>query len=195
MTFLWIFLAIVALIVFLLNCKVKIIFRFDGKPKIHIHYLLIRLGQEKSIRLILGNKEKRKKKKSFLGAPLYVPPKDKKIDILGFAEFLGHVAWVVKENVLDYLTHTRVDLKELKVSVSGDDASKTAMNYGKVVQAANGLCEVLREYSDFRWNDKNLSIEPNFIDAKDEFSLHLVLSTKLVHWIGIYFRSTLRFFE
>lgn len=160
-----------------LSVTLKVLcFRFDGFD------LIKKIGESED-----GEKDTKKGKKA--------EKKNRKIDLLGFAQFLGHIAKVIALGLRDYVTKAKVNLKELRVTIGTEDAAQTALLSSAVMQGANGLCAALGHFSDFRCNNKNLSITPDFTSDKSSISFHLVVTNKLYVILGILFRTYIRFFE
>lgn len=197
MIFLWVLLALILLIAFVLLLRVRFIFDFHEKPTITIRILWFRFDANQLINKFLSKDEtksqntKAKQKKS----PEQEKTNKRSGDLLGFIEFLLHIADVLGGALKDYLSKTDVYLKELHVSIGTDDAARTALACSGAVQAANGLCAVLQHYSKFSCDSDHLSISPDFLSDKSKFSLHLVLTSTVVHLIGVYLRANMRFFD
>ena len=197
MIFLWIILALILLIAFVLLLRVRLIFDFHGKPTITIQILWFRLNANQLINKFLTEDEtksrntKAKQKKSADREK----QNNRSADLFGFIEFLLHIADVLGGALKDYLSKTNVYLKELHVSIGTDDAARTALACSGAIQAANGLCAALQHYSNFSCDSDHLSISPDFLSEKSKFSLHLVLSSTVVHLIGVYLRANMRFFD
>jgi len=192
MIFLWIFLGIVLFVLSVLFMPIHLVFDYRGEQKVYFRILFLRFDAfSLAKRFLSGDKEKKE-----VGKPGEKPKKKSSpVDLLGFAEFLIHLAEVIRATFIDFFSKASVNLKELRIAVGTDDAARTAMLSAGVSQAANGLCAVLSHFSHFRCNPKKMSIQPNFTDGKSSFSLHLDLCGSLVHMIGVYLRANIRFFE
>lgn len=198
MIFLWILLALVLLIVLILFLRIRLIIDYHGRLKTVIRVMWFRFD----IQEIIGRKRSKAKEKK--GAPkaktkekafLQKPKISGPSDVLGFAEFLIHLAGVIKDTLTDFFSKAKVNLKELHVKVGSDDAAETALRTGAVQQSANFLCAALQNFSKFRCNSKNLSIAPDFVSSESSFSFHLVISCSLVHFLGVYLRANMRFLD
>ncbi len=197
MIFLWIILAFVLLITFILLLRVRLVFDYHQKHTITLCILWFRFDGNQLINSFAGKSGKKKKneKDRQIGRQQKNRKQKPTGDLLGFIEFLGHIASVLGSTLKDYLSKTRVCLKELCVSIGTDDAARTALLCSSAVQAANGLCAVLQRYSKFSFDSKNLNISPNFTSEESKFSIHLVLSSSIFHLIGVYLRANMRFFN
>ena len=89
----------------------------------------------------------------------------------------------------------KFNLKELHVSIGTDDAAKTALLCGSAIQGANVLCALLQRFSNFRFDNRNLSISPNFTEEKTKLSIDLDLSTRVFDIIVVILRAYFRFLE
>lgn len=189
---LYILLSLVLLIFLILFLNVHLIFDFHEKLTITLKVLWFRFDGYELIKKIgeedTNTSQKSTKAKKKTG-------KSKKIDLIGFAKFLVHLTKVVSLGLKEYITNSRVDLKEMHVVIGTDDAAQTALISGTVMQAANGLCALLQHISDFRCDNRNLSITPDFTSENSSVSFQLVVTNKLKDIIGIFFRTYTRFFE
>ena len=193
MIVLYVVLALIAIALLLLNVKIRLIFTYYDKAAVKLGILFFRWDAAKLVQNYLERKKDVKPK--MVETEQTKSEKSKSIDLLGFGEFLIHVGSVIRLAIKEHLEKTQVYLKELRVSVATDDAAQTALLCGGVYNAANGLCALLQHFSDFRCDNRNLSISPDFTSDKTKFTLHLVMSTKLIHLIGVFLRSYIRFFE
>ncbi|MBR4288041.1 MAG: DUF2953 domain-containing protein [Clostridia bacterium] len=196
MIFLYIFLVIVLLTLTALFVNVHLIFIYREKEKVRLRVLCFSFDAIK-----LYNRYAEKKRKKQIPDPQKSSVETKKeikkrgFDPIGFAEFLIHITRVISLAVKESLESMKINLKELVVSVGTDDAAKTALTAGAAIQAANGLCAALQYFSDFRCDNRKLSISPDFTSEKSRFSIHLDLCIKPIHLIGVLLRTYTRFFE
>lgn len=197
MILLWILLTLLLFVAFILFFRIHLIFDFHEKPRIVIRFLCFRIDGNQLINMFRAKeKTKDKSTKPKQKNPPEISKKSKGSgDLLGFVDFLLHIASVLGGSMKDYLSRTKVHLKELHVSIGTDDAARTALLCSSAIQAANGLCAVLQHYSKFTCDNKNLSISPDFLSDKSKCSLHLVLSSTIIHLIGVYLRANMRFFN
>ncbi len=187
--------AIVILIILILRMNVHIIFDYHDKPTVTLKVLFFRFNAIDLFHKYLNRgsadsgQAKIEKKKTTSAN------KKKSLDLIGFADFLVHISKVISLAVKDHFSKATVNLKELNVKVCSDDAAKTALLCGTVIQVANGLCALLMHFSTFRCNNRNLSISPDFSSEKSSVSLHLVLTSKLFDIIRLFITTYFRFFE
>ncbi len=195
MIVLYVLLAIVAMIVLLLNLRVHLIFNYRYKASVTLRILFVRMDAARLVQKYLD------RKKDVQPQMVETEPKEAKkkrtsgIDLIGFTEFLLHIGTVIRLALREHFEKTTVYLKELRIAVGTDDAAKTALLCGGVYNAANAICALLQHFSKFRCDNRNLSISPVFTSDQTKVSLHLVMSTKMIHLIGVFLRSYLRFFE
>lgn len=192
MIWLYVLLAIVALILFLLFMNVHLIFRYEDHPTVTLRILFIRMNAIKLFRRFTDEKDGQKTQGTANEKQNKVR---KKGSLPGFIEFLARIARVISLAVKEHFSKMKVNLKMLHVSVGTDDAAKTALLCGGAIQAANILCELLRRFSHFRCDNSQLSISPDFTSEVSRFAVHLDLSAKPIHIIGVIVRSYMRFFE
>jgi len=63
------------------------------------------------------------------------------------------------------------------------------------LNAANGLCALLQQFSRFRCVPGKLFIAPDFAGEKTKFSIHLDISSKPIHILAVLYRSHFRLLE
>lgn len=193
MIWLWILLGVIALLAFLLCANLHLVFQYHTAPRITLRYLFFKWDGKKLFDTFV---EKRKTKPEKVPAESTSQTEKKSgADIVGFAQFLKHIAQVIGLAIKEHFAKMTVNLKELHVSVATEDAAETAMAYTLALNAANGLCALLQHFSRFRCDNRNLSISPSFSSDKTHFSIHLDLSSKPIHLIAVILRSYIRFFE
>ncbi len=195
MIFLYIFLFLLLLVLTALYINVHFVFLYREKESVRLRILCFSFD---AIKLYNRYAERKKNKKPIpqqKDASSQPTPKKRGADPIGFAEFLIHVTRVVSLAARESLESMKINLKELIISVGSDDAAKTALTAGVVMQAANGLCAALQHFSDFRCDNRHLSVSPDFTSEKSKFSIHLDLCIKPIHFIGVLLRANTRFFE
>lgn len=191
MTVLWIILALISFLLFLLFLNVHLIFKYDQHATVTLRILFLRFDAMKLFRSLTEQKKGDEKNEP-------TAPKDqqnRKADPVGFAKFLSHITRIIALAVKEHFSKMKINLKRLQISIGTDDAAKTALLCGGVIQAANVLCELLRRFSRFRCDNRNLSVSPDFTSEQSRLSIHLDLSSKPIHIIGVLLRSYFRFFE
>ncbi len=193
MIFLYVFLGFALLLLFLLYLNVHLIFVYREKATVTLRILFFRTDAVKLVQKYLEKKKNVQPKMVEKSKSTKAPSGG--VDLLGFAEFLAHIATVIRLAIKEHLEKMRIDLKELNVTVATQDAAQTALLYGGAIQGANALCALLCHFSNFKCNNKKLVIAPDFASDKSEFSIHLVLTSKPIHLIGVFLRSYFRFFE
>lgn len=185
-------LGVLLLIFLILWTQVHVIFDYHESATVTVRILCFRLDGKKLFERFShrdkGNQEK-KPGESQSGK------KKKRGDLLGFVDFLGHIGRVLGLAVKEHLSRTKIDLRELRVSIGTEDAAQTALLCGAAIQAANALCALLQHFSNFRCDNRNLSVSPDFCSEESRFSLHLVMSSRLVFILGVLIRTYIRFFE
>ena len=192
MIFLWIFLVLLLLVLFVLLVNVHLIFTYYEKESIKLRVLCFTFDAKK---LYARYQTRAKGKNLGTQSKVDLPSKNKSVDLIGFTEFLMHITRVLSLAAKESLEKMKIYLKELVVTVGTDDAAKTALSAAAAIQAANGLCALLQHFSNFRWNNRNLSVSPDFTSEKSRFSIHLDVSMKPIHIIGVLLRAYTRFFE
>lgn len=183
--------AILLLILLILFLNVHLIFIYQDQVKVTLQILCFRFDAIELFKS-LSEKQNEQENKSVMQES---KKKANKGSLIGFAEFLVRIARVIGFAIKEHLSKLKVDLKELSISIGTEDAATTALVTGGVITAANALCALLQQFSNFRCNNKKCSISPNFTSEKTSFSIHLKLTSRIVSLIGVIFRSYFRLFE
>ena len=119
----------------------------------------------------LKKKEKPKEKEA----------KDK--DIAETIKLLNDIILSIKDKFFRYL---RIDLASLKVIVATDDAAKTAIQYGVVVQLVQYTVTILQNITNFTPNNSTSIIcDVDYLKTKSEFSCNISFTLKLWHILAI----------
>ena len=191
---LYIILGLVAAIILLLFSKVSIIFDYHGRAAITLKFLCFRTDGASFLQKRVFGKKEKPKKESETPPPSEKTPKQRP-DPVGFAKFLLHVTEVVRLALKEFFDKATVDLRECNISVGTEDAALTAFSCSGAIFAANALCALLMRFSNFRCDNRYLNISPDFSSEKSSYSFRLVLSSRLIHILGVALRFYLRFFE
>ncbi len=192
---LYVVLALLALILFLLFVNIHIIFVYREKAQVIVRILFLRMDGMHLFSYFTREKEGGEEKEQTQSEKPQAPKKKRKADPLGFVEFLLRITRVVSLAVKEHLSKMRIHLKELCVIIGTDDAAKTAMLTGGAIQAANFLCVLLQRFSHFTCDNRNLVISPDFTSEQSRFTVHLDLTVKAYHLITIFMRAYFRLFE
>ena len=195
MIFLWILLALVALIVAILYLNVHIIFYYRESVRVTIRVLFVRLDALKLFRRFTDEKNPAAEEKPAEVKAEKKGTKKRSGDFLGFVEFLTRIARIIGLAIKEHFSKMKVHLKDLHIYVATDDAAKTALTSGGAIQAGNFLIALLQRFCRFQADSKNLVIAPDFTSEKSRFSIHLDLSFKPIHLIGVLLRAYFRLLE
>ena len=83
--------------------------------------------------------------------------------------------------------HFEIEAVKMKIAVGTDDAAKTAILYGIIVQMAAYLVEGLSAITNFRCrNREEMEISADFLSDKMVMDLHLIFKVRIWHvfaWI------------
>lgn len=195
---LWVLLAILALFLFLLFVPIHIVFQYRERAIVTAKILFFRFDAMKLFRYLSRDRAGKEQSENSHPSPKQKEKNanlNKKVDPLGFVEFLLRIARVIVLALKEHLKRMKINLKELYVSIGTDDAAKTALIYGGAIQAANALCVLLQRFSCFRCDNRYLVISPDFTCEKSRFSIHLDLTVRLFFVIGVLLRAYFRLFE
>lgn len=174
---------LLVLIGLLLLSGVCIRVRADGDFRVELRWLLLRFR-------LYPAKEKPKEKAEKKAAPkkesavkVYLSDLFRKEGTVGGLKTLWDIAKAAMKPVLPFLGRATVDLKTFLLSVSSDDAAKTALEYG----TANGLVydtlAFLREKLKFR--RCRVAVRSDFTATETTLALDLRIRWRVWHFLPL----------
>lgn len=127
--------------------------------------------------------KKKKEKKSAHKLSREEKPKKTPREIL---DILSLVRAIVAAVVRKFFKHLRIDVARLKIKVATGDAASTAVAYGAITGAVSALLPVLEKVKSFKLPDqKDLSVEADFLGDGCEFDLSLSFSLRVWHVLDV----------
>lgn len=88
--------------------------------------------------------------------------------------------------------HFEIEAVKLKIAVGTEDAAKTAILYGVIVQAAAYLIESLSAITNFRCKDRGqIQITADFLSDQLVMDLHLIFKLRVWHLFAILFSAAI----
>ncbi|MBQ9079997.1 MAG: hypothetical protein IJY27_02890 [Clostridia bacterium] len=106
---------------------------------------------------------------------------------------LKFIIELLKNFTKHYASKFKVTIHRFNISVATDDAAKTALLYGGVVQSANYLLEFLRNTTALKIpRSAPLNVTSDFCDSTTKFDIKLSVIIRLRKVISLLFRSGLR---
>lgn len=168
----WIFLAILAILLFLLYLPVTAEGAYDGEVSLKIRWLFLKIpvlpAKEKEDKPKKPKKEKKAKKQT---EGEEKPKKKKKIDldfILEILELVKQALSSLKHPLGWFLRSIRYRDVWLHILVCQDDAHKTAVKYGQCNAIVHSVFSLLRNCIDVKTTD--VQIAADFIGEEEKFS-------------------------
>ncbi len=168
----WIFLAILAILLFLLYLPVTAEGAYDGEISLKIRWLFLKIpvlpAKEKEDKPKKPKKEKKAKKQT---EGEEKPKKKKKIDldfILEILELVKQALSSLKHPLGWFLRSIRYRDVWLHILVCQDDAHKTAVKYGQCNAIVHSVFSLLRNCIDVKTT--NVQIAADFIGEEEKFS-------------------------
>ncbi|MCL2773585.1 MAG: DUF2953 domain-containing protein [Oscillospiraceae bacterium] len=161
--------------------KIYIIPAKEKKPK--------KIKQEK-VRKVRKKKEKPVKAKKKPAAE-EVKKEKQKLNIPAIINLAKDIALMFWKKIRKFL---KIKIYKINMSVSAEDAHKTAMLYGYIIQSAYYLYEVLdNNFKVSRKTYDNIKITPNFFKEKLSFNIDVKISIKISHVFNIGFSAAVKF--
>lgn len=185
MTALYIILSVVLLLVILSICPVSVYARYTDEPVVILKYLFVKyrvLPQKekkkngpkhtKSHKVKKEPNEKEKKQTSFLKKVI-----DKK-GLSGFLSIIKEIAQFSINELKDLFKHIIINDMYVNLSVCGEDAADTAVNYGKCCSVVYPAVSIIAENSNTR--QYTVNVTPNFDEnAQTKIDAYIKAKIKL----------------
>jgi hypothetical protein len=168
--------AIVAVVVFLLLCRVKVAAAYDEKFTAKISYLFFTfdLGSDSA-----GKKREKKKRAK--------DEKKKKPDIAKIISILGDYSDIFRKLLTAARHRVRIDTLRFRLAAAGADAAEAAILYGRACAAVYPCAGLIG--SAFEVRDYDIAMRPDFTAEKSTFSFGTVFSVRLGSAVGLGFRG------
>ncbi len=178
MLFLWILLAVVLLLVFILFINVNLVIEYKGGLRIFVRVLFVKINLERFRQKKITDTTVEKKKKEPVAES---EEKNKKKNKKSVFEFLSLVTDIIKELLKNSAKYTKIKLCYANITVASDDAAKTAMLYGAVCQGLYYVTELLTHFTKFKKDYKKIKVVSDFTSEEIKYDFKLVLTVKPVH--------------
>lgn len=201
MIFLYILLGIFALIALILFSCIRVKILFDGDLQFKIYLGIIKIPES----LFNKDKEKEKKpkkdkKKEVKKAKIADKKKENKLfkDIKNkgfynsfviFTDFLKPVLKTLKS----FASKIHINPLIIKIKMTGDDAAKLAVDYGKFCAVYYPALELLSYNTKCKNIDSDVFV--NYIDEKTEFYIKTQIKIRLIHCVTHALKIIKEFFK
>lgn len=162
MTFLYVLLAILVLIVLLLSIKITLIADYDNELNIVIKWLFFKAK-------LYPPKEKKGKKKKGVKKTKKISKKKEKPNTLrrllkeqgfkGAFNFLKDISKLLKHTVKKVLKRTIIKELFIDITVVAEDSAKTAIKYGEICSGAYSAIALLSSLMKVRKKDININTD------------------------------------
>ena len=168
-------------------------FRMSAKQAAKIRERVRQREEQKRLRRIQKAKEKEEKKKKALEDKEKQQEKPKgegKIDLSVVLDILGAVRSLVTDLISVSLSHFRLDLARLHITVATEDAATTAIAYGSVCAALDSLLRALEPLKGFNApKAKDISVDYDFLSEETKLDIKVVMSMRVWHGLHIGFTA------
>lgn len=177
--FLWIFIILANLILLLLAFsipKIRVILKYNGKFSAAVKFLCFtfRFGEK-------DKKKKEKKAKKESNPKHEKKEKDKKdkkrpsvLSDLTFTDYLN----IAKIALTEFVFKIKIEKFNLNAKISGEDAAKTALTYGKINAAAYPIVSFLTEKKALQ--NAEINIYTDFLSDKSEYQGEIILYSRFI---------------
>lgn len=183
----YVILGIIALILLLLICPVRFKFSYDDELKVSAGYLFLKYSivpaRPKSAKKIKKQKkEKLTKEKDSSFKEIKKNPFKKMVEEDGFAAAISETCRLIKlllNRLRILLSHTVIKKLRLSISVGGDDAADTAIQYGGVCAAVYPLVGIAASF--VKLQGQQIDIAPDYSESKSEIKIAFTAKLRLFH--------------
>lgn len=169
---------ILAIIILLLNIPVVLTFKADHNTNFSIKVLFFTIFPLKEKKKIGGQKPKKKK-----GAYLkeYIEKNGFKNSISKILEYLK----IFLSSLKSIKNKAKITNFDCKITVGGNDAADTAIQYGAVCAVVYPFVNFLATITDFNFND--IVVNSDFDSGKYEIYLFFKVKIKIIHLLKMAF--------
>lgn len=194
MTALIVFVAVLALIIFILLQFAGIRVIYDGDTQLFLEYSFLKIDL---FRLIGKKKKKKKSKKTSISKKIKASDaaKEKKNGevkrALPDTKDIFTMAKTVKGLLREFAKKLHFKSAKFHITAGSEDAAKTAITCGTYKMFASALFEVIDNVAVLeRGSEKNVIIEPDFTSDDTVFDVDITFRARLSHVLKV----TLKFF-
>ena len=170
-------------------------FRMSAKRAAMIREKVRQREEQKRLRRIQKAKDRAEKKKKAQEAREKQQQENKpegsgKLDVSAVLDILGAVRSLVIDLFSVSLSHFRLDLARLHVTVATDDAATTAIAYGAVCASLDSLLRALEPLKGFNApKARDISVSYDFLSEETKLDIKVVLSMRVWHGLHIGFTA------
>lgn len=177
---------LLALILFILFSKAKVIISYDDRLKIYakLYFFKINLSIPSILNQSSIRKEKRRGK--------FHEKVQKKGELLPkpIEETIAEIRILLDALIHHFLNKIRVYFVRLRVDIGCDNAATTALVYAGVSQAIGYIIELLRNISNVDMSQhSDVSVNANFISQKSDVDAYIVLKVRVIDYLIFDFLS------
>ncbi len=180
----WIvFFSIIGFFTILLLSSLKIALRIDEKIYLRVSFLFFTLykhgGGTKQVRSRRVKKATKDNKNSFIDIlKKYASSKNKLELVSEIFEYLK----ILLSKLKNLLSHTRFNNVIIDLTVATDNASDTALLYGKMCSVVYPVISLLD--CSLKFKPKNISVRTDFTSDEISFAMSGTLKVRLIHILG-----------
>ena len=171
MIVLYVSLALVLLVTFLLFLNISFVFEYKEEFDFKIKILFVTLNADK----LAGNKENSVKEKTTTIKKKRKKSISEKIDVI------KDIVDLIKAVFGELLKYARLKVCYLDLKVATDDAAKPALTYGAVSSAVYTAIEFLDSFVNVKKSYKKINIYPDFSETSAKVNLKIIISIKSIH--------------
>ncbi|MCI1966515.1 MAG: DUF2953 domain-containing protein [Oscillospiraceae bacterium] len=169
---------IILLLIFLLACSVTVESSFEEELSVWVKFLFVRFRvlpqppEQPTEEAPAPEKKPARKKPSKIKALF------QKKGFWGFMELVKAFSRVAYGSVKKILSHTVIQSFSLRLTVGGEDAAQTAVNYGRVCGLLSTALAAL--FSTAKCKRRNVKVAPDFQNGKSGVQFRIRLKIRLM---------------
>ena len=204
---------ILALLIFILFTRVKIVLEADADAKVFlkVHFFTLQLYPKKEKKLKISDytpkrlkqkaqKSKRslekskKKAKKTSGTSKGTSKEKQKLTYTDIVELTELVVALLKTFFPKINRHLKLELTKVHINVASEDAAKTAIAYGAVSAAVSTLVDYLDNTLTVKpRTERDIAVYPDFLSEKSSVDIRICASLRAWQIVDIAFSLALRF--
>lgn len=186
MIFLWIFGALVFIILAILFLPVRVSLKFKEEFSVKVYFLGIKIYEPKE------KEEKPKQKGKTQNNAIKEKPKTLLLKLKekhGFSGAVREIFGFLKDvftHIKAFLKHIKIEKLKLFINVASDDAAKTAIDYGRVCAVTYPFLSALDSMANIEY--KKIDIKSDFEATESEFSFGFNVKLRIFYLLIALFK-------
>lgn len=183
MIVLYVLLAIILLISFILLCDISLVFVYKEHFDFKLKFFCFTIKTDKLVDLVSGSEENTEQKAEIDEKKMSLNKKKKSpSDVIDTVSYIvGLIGFILGK----FAQYTRIVLARVKISIGTEDCSETALIYGAVSSALYTALEYFDSFLTVKKSYKNIGVVPDFTSESCRIDMKIILKIKIIHLLLI----------